>query len=265
MSHFDSNLATANFTTPTGAKLPTVFVLEDDEDARQSVVRTLESIGLHVRAFDTPSELVAAYDGESPGCLVLDLCLPQKSGLQLFEEIVEQFGWVATIFISGFAEIDCAVEAMQYGAINFLEKPVSRNRLLEQVNRAIELDRLMRSRRNERAGIEAKIQSLSSREQQVLNLVMIGQSTKEIAKTLSINQKTVEGHRANLFRKMDVRSLPQLSLLMVKLEKLRGVSGALCWQGGVARLTTWSESALGALNSGPVQFRPGADLPNNAG
>ena len=149
--------------------------------------------------------------------------LPGISGLTLFERLRSK-GYVApVVFVSGHAEVEVAVKAMQAGAWDFLEKPFSRERILDLINKAIEFDSEARYALAEIDEIENRIASLTPRESEMLVLVMECKSTKEIASQLKVSTKTVEGHRIHLFRKMQVSALPQLALLMARLEKLRTI------------------------------------------
>lgn len=205
-------------------KSPTVFVVEDDDDMRESIERMVSTIGIAVEVFNSPVDFLEQFDPTDPGCLIFDIRLPSMSGMQLFETLRSQGHVSPVIFVTAYAETDLCVRAMHRGAWDFMEKPFSRGRLLDCINEAIAFDAARRVELAEREAIDSRIESLTPRESQVLNRMMEGHSTKEMAKLLSVSTKTVEGHRANVFLKMDTGSLPQLSLLMARHSELRNLS-----------------------------------------
>ena len=201
---------------------PTVVIVDDDDDMRRSMVRMITSVGRKVDAYSSPNEFLAAFHPDDCSCLIFDLRMPNMSGLQLFERMRKTYGYVApVIFVTGFGDIEGAVRAMRDGAWDFMEKPFSRTHLLDRVNEAIEFDLAMRDNQAERKTIEERIEFLTAREREILDLIMAGETTKDIAKQLGVSTKTVEGHRTNLFQKMDVNSLAQLT--MAKLTVLQKV------------------------------------------
>lgn len=198
----------------------TVVIVDDDDDMRRSMERLISSIGRKVRAFGSPAEFLEGFRSDDCSCLILDIRLPGMSGLQLYRRLQSNGHVPPVIFVTGYGEIEAAVRAMRDGAWDFMEKPFSRNRLLDRLNEAIEFDRSMRNRRNEIQQIEDRLALLTEREVEILGRIMEGKTTKEIAKQLGVSTKTVEGHRAHLFRKLGVNSLPQLALLMARLSEL---------------------------------------------
>jgi two-component system, LuxR family, response regulator FixJ len=204
---------------------PIITIVEDDDDVRRSMERIVASVGRKVDGYNSPTDFLAAFNPECCGCLILDLRMPVMSGSQLFQRLRELYAYVApVIFVTGHGDVEEAVRAMRNGAWDFLEKPFSRNRLLDRMNEAIEFDRAMRIKQSERKVIEDRLESLTGREREVLNQVMAGSTTKEIAKHLGLSSKTVEGHRTSLFHKMGANSLPQLSLIMAKLAELQNLA-----------------------------------------
>lgn len=204
---------------------PTVVIVDDDDDMRRSMVRMITSAGRKVDAYGSPADFLATFRPEECSCLIFDLRMPTMSGLQLFQRLRKSYGYVApVIFVTGYGDIEGAVRAMRDGAWDFMEKPFSRNRLLDRMNEAIEFDSAMRGKLAERQAIEERIDALTAREREILELIMAGETTKDIAKQLDVSTKTVEGHRAHLFQKMEVNSVAQLSLTMAKLALLHDVA-----------------------------------------
>lgn len=204
----------------TGAPaLSTVFVVDDDPGIRDSLQWLIGSVGLPVELFGTADEFLRYYDGSRPGCLVLDIRLPDMSGLQLQEELQRRGFAVPLIVISGYAEVPVAVRAMKAGAIDFIEKPFSDQTLLGRIQQAIELDLRTRASLARRAEAERRLSLLSRRERQVMELVVAGRSNKAIASSLGLSPKTVEVHRAQVMKKLHVDSLAELVRLVLSSHK----------------------------------------------
>lgn len=202
----------------------TVYVVEDDDDMRLSMIRMITSCGVSVEAFHSPRDFLDSFSPEHHGCLILDLRLPVMSGMQLFEKLRSDEYHIPVIFVTAHAEVEVSVEAMRRGAWDFMEKPFSRNRLVDRINEAIQFDADQRTKLAERRAVMSRIDSLTDRESDILRHIMAGNSTKETAKELKVSPKTVEGHRGRLYRKLGVSSLPQLSLLMAKFYFMRDSS-----------------------------------------
>jgi two-component system response regulator TtrR len=201
---------------------PTVYVVDDDPGARQAIVWMLESAGRHVQAFDSGEEFLAAYRPERTGCLVLDLRLRGMTGLALQDELVRRGIALPVIMMTGYAEVSAAVEALQRGAIDFIEKPVDDARLLERIETAFALDAERRRRECLRRACAARIERLTRREREVMAMVVAGKANKVVAYELGISHKTVESHRASVMTKLEVQSFADL----VRLE----------WQAGHGEL-----------------------------
>lgn len=198
----------------------TVFLVDDDIDIRDALKLLLQSMRLHVRTFASASEFLTFYDPEWPGCLLLDVYLPGMSGPQLQDELIAQAIDLPIIFLTGYSDLAVAVEAMKKGAYDFLEKPVRDQVLIDQVNAALAEDDCRRCRRRRIAIVQQKLGLLTAREQEVLDLLWVGKTTRALAESLGISQKTVQIHRAQVFKKIGARSLPELIVL------LRGVNPA---------------------------------------
>ncbi|MDP6554145.1 MAG: response regulator [Pirellulaceae bacterium] len=187
-----------------------VFLVDDDDGVRQSLEFILANVGEPVVSFSSPADLLANYDVDRPGCLVLDLKLPQMDGLELWSELRKRGGYHPCIIITGHGTVSDAVEAFRSGAVDFLEKPFHHEVLVERVRAALEYDKEQRASRLRHDALQSKLSQLTPRERQVLDLVLDGKLSKQIARELNITTKTVEVHRSNVTRKMEVGSVAQL-------------------------------------------------------
>ena len=197
---------------------PTVFVVDDDESVRGSLRFLLRSAGLDSRAFGSAPEFLAAYDPAQPGCLVLDVRMPGMSGLELQQELNLRGAIVPVIFITGHGDIPMAVEAMQHGAHDFLQKPFRDQDLIERVRRALAKDARTRAALEEHARIRSRLESLTAREREVMALMARGKPNKIIAHELGVSQRTVEIHRARVMEKSGASSLAELVRMVMNLE-----------------------------------------------
>ena len=197
---------------------PTVFVVDDDESVRGSLRFLLRSAGLEGRAFGSAREFLATYDPAQPGCLVLDVRMPGMSGFELQQELNLRGAIVPVIFITGHGDIPMAVEAMQHGAHDFLQKPFRDEDLIERVRRALEQDARTRAALEKHAGIRSRLESLTAREREVMALMVRGKPNKIIAHELGVSQRTVEIHRARVMEKSGASSLAQLVRMVMILE-----------------------------------------------
>ncbi len=192
------------------AEAATVFVVDDDQAVRDSLQWLIQSVGLRVETFSDALTFLDQADPSRPGCVVLDVRLPGISGLEVQEQLAERgLDW-PIIVITGHGDVPMAVRAMKSGALDFIEKPFSDQVLLDQVQRAIELDTRRRSERAETDGITQRINTLTPREREVLDLVVAGKVTKQIARELNLADKTVEAHRARVMEKMRAESIAHL-------------------------------------------------------
>jgi FixJ family two-component response regulator len=188
----------------------TVFVVDDDEAVRNSLSLLLKSQGIPAVAYDSATKFLAAYDPEQPGCIILDVRMPGMSGLELQDELNRRGAVIPVIFITGHGDVPMAVEAMQHGALDFLQKPFSDKDLTDRIQRALATDNRNRALLGEKDRIRACLSALTRREIQVLRLVTLGKSNKVIAGDLGVSQRTVEIHRAHLMEKMGATSLAHL-------------------------------------------------------
>ena len=203
---------------------PTVFVVDDDADLRQSLGWLLESVGLRFRSYATAEEFLGDYDPDESGCLLLDVRMPGLSGLDLQEELRRRGVPPPIIVMTGHARVPMAVRALKGGAIDFIKKPFSDQALLEHVRKAIDLDRRTRRVRMECSEFAERLTYLTPRERDVMNLVILGKPNKIIADDLGISAKTVEIHRGRVMEKLQVGSVAELVRLNL-LWKANGVGG----------------------------------------
>lgn len=204
-----------------------VYVVDDDISVREAVRNLLRSIGLEVEAFGTAEQFLSEKRRDAPSCLVLDVRLPGVSGLDLQRQLVEANIQIPIIFITGHGDIQMSVRAMKAGAVEFLPKPFRDQDLLDAVQQAIGRDRADRQHRVETEQIRQRYESLTSREQEILVLVVQGFVNKQIADELNITEPTVKMHRGRMMQKMAADSLADL----VRMSQRLGVSG------GQSRLT----------------------------
>jgi len=199
---------------------PTVYVVDDDAAVRNSLRFLIESAGFHVATFANAREFLTGYEGDGPGCLVLDVRLPGSSGLDLQQQLVAEGITIPVIIVTGHGDVPIAVRAMRTGALDFIEKPYDDQVLLDRIRHAVELDNRNRRDRAQRQDILARVALLTPREREVLDGVVGGSANKQIAGDLGISTKTVEAHRAHVMEKMRVESLAEL----VRLVQIAGVA-----------------------------------------
>jgi len=197
---------------------PTVFLVDDDEAVRDSLGFLMKSVALSSRPFSSADEFLAEFDPECPGCLVLDIRMPGMSGMELQQKLIDMRAILPIIFITGHGDIPMAVEAMQRGAVDFIPKPFRDHELLDRINKALEDDQKNRSTLLEREEVEKRIEELTPREKQVMELVVQGHANKVIAGDLDVSQRTVEIHRARVMEKMQARSLAQLVRMVMQIQ-----------------------------------------------
>lgn len=197
---------------------PTVFVVDDDESVRGSLRFLLRSVGLESHAFGSAPEFLAAYDPAQPGCLVLDVRMPGMSGLELQQELNVRGATIPVVFITGHGDVPMAVEAMQHGAHDFLQKPFRDEELIERVQRALARDAKTRAGLKAHESIRERLDSLTPRERQVLALMARGKPNKIMAYELGVSQRTVEIHRARVMEKSGASSVAELVRMVMDVE-----------------------------------------------
>lgn len=189
---------------------PTVFVVDDDQAVRTSLELLMRSVGHRVETFQSAQEFLDSGAATRRGCLILDIRMAGMSGLELQHRLKETGSLLPVIVITGHGDVPIAVRAMKDGAMEFLEKPFSKQLLLEHVREALRLDEARRAADSNRSTSEARLATLTPRERQVMDLVVAGKASKEIALVLGISKKTVDVHRARVMQKLEAGSIPQL-------------------------------------------------------
>jgi two-component system response regulator FixJ len=196
-------------------KTPTVFIVDDDDGVRSSIRLLLKSIGLAATPMASAQEFLAAFDPAQPGCLVLDIRMPAMSGMELQQQLNLRGATIPVIFITGHGDVPMAVEAMQLGAFDFLQKPFRDQELIDRVQKALARDRDTRAALQKHDQIRQKLQSLTPRETEVLELMTKGKQNKVMAGELGLSQRTVEIHRAHVMEKMGASSVAQLVRMVI--------------------------------------------------
>jgi two-component system response regulator FixJ len=201
---------------------PTVFVVDDDEAMCEALQWLLESAGLRVRTYDSAEAFLEHYQPGQPGCLVLDVRMRGMSGLELQSRLVQGGFGIPVIIITGHGDVPMAVRAVKSGAVDFLEKPVNDQVLLERIRHALELDARLQKVLRQRSDIAARLARLTQRERQVMDLVVACKMNKQIAAQLGVSEKTVEVHRRRAMRKLEVRSTAEFLRLAFLANAPRG-------------------------------------------
>ena len=188
----------------------TVYVVDDDKLARESLEWLIESVGLPVKTFDSGQAYLDDYDKSSTGCLVLDVRMPDISGLDLHAKLKQDGCTLPVIIMTGHADVEMAVRAMKAGVYDFIEKPYNDSLMLERIQSAIAFDLDNRKEQERINSVKDRIETLTPREQEVLKYVLKSTANKVIASELGISIKTVELHRSNLMSKMQASSVTEL-------------------------------------------------------
>jgi two-component system response regulator FixJ len=195
----------------------TVAVVDDDAGVRNAMRSLLKSVGLNCTLFASAQEFLDAWQPSLQGCLVLDIRMPGMSGLELQQQLNLRGAVIPVIFMTGHGDIPMAVEAMQHGAFDFLQKPFRDQDLLDRIQRAIAKDAAMRKSLGEHARIRAHLESLTPREREVLDLMTQGKQNKVIGLDLGVSPRTIEIHRARVMEKMNAQSVAELVRMMLDL------------------------------------------------
>ena len=195
----------------------TVFIVDDDEEVRDALQLLMQSIGLNAKTYDSAQSYLDNFDANSPGCLVLDVRMKGMSGLALQSHLSSFDLHPPIIIITGHGDISMAVQAVQAGAVDFLEKPFNEQSLLESIYKAIEIDAEQRGVACKKAEIQERIERLTQREKEVMEEVVAGKRNKVIAYDLNISQSTVEAHRAKVMEKMEATSLSDLMRMIFSI------------------------------------------------
>jgi FixJ family two-component response regulator len=195
----------------------TVFVVDDDESVRSSITRLLRASGFSVKAFASAAEYLSDSDPGCPGCLLLDLRMPGIDGLELQDRLMEVDSVRPILFLTGHGGVPETVAAMKAGAVDFIEKPADPDSLVAAVESAVILDAERRREAAQIAAVESRLRTLTPRERQVFERVVVGRLNKQIARELGVSEKTVKVHRGRVMEKMGADSLADLARLAERL------------------------------------------------
>lgn len=200
------------------AEQPTVYVVDDDSQARKAVTTLIEAMGVESFSFNSAEEFLAGYDGRRPACLVTDVRMIGMSGLELQEELIRRGVDISVVVLTGFATTPGTVRAMRNGALTLLEKPCRDDELWEAIRDGLAADRQTHAAQAEVGEIRRRFETLTSKERDVLSHVAAGEANKVIARRLDVSLRTVELHRQNVFQKMGADSLAELVRMVVAIE-----------------------------------------------
>ena len=200
------------------AAVPTVFIVDDDRGVRQAVQDLVESVGLRAESFATGQEFLNKKRTSDPSCLVLDVRLPQMSGLDFQRKLADLGIQIPIIFITAHGDIPMSVRALKSGAVEFLTKPFRDQDLLDAIQQALQRDRAAREQRDEVHELHERFQALTARERAVMELVVTGMLNKQIASEIGASEATVKIHRGNVMQKMQAGSLVELVRIADKLK-----------------------------------------------
>ena len=195
----------------------TVFVIDDDGDVRASIQRLLKTVGLRGEAFASAQDFLQRNMPEGPSCLILDIRLPGMSGLEVQRKLIEAGISIPIIFISAHADVDMAVRAMKFGAVEFLTKPFRPQELVDAVQQALQRDAGMQRERRDISELQQRYKTLTAREREVMALFVSGMPTKQIASRLGVSEVTAAVHRGHVMQKMQAGSPAELGRMAEKL------------------------------------------------
>lgn len=195
-----------------------VFVIDDDEDVRDSLVELISSINLHANAYDSAISFLNEFDLNVPGCILADVRMPGMSGIELQHKLRELNAPQPLIIMTGHGDITMAVQAMKDGAFEFMQKPFRDQELLDCITKALELDNTNRRLLEKQLALQERVNCLTSREREVIDKVIDGKANKVIARELEISDRTVEIHRSHAMEKLGVKSVAELVKVMLNVQ-----------------------------------------------
>ncbi len=198
---------------------PTVFVVDDDPDVRQVLRRLITSVGLRVELYESANAFLEVCKPGTPGCILLDIRMPGMSGLEMQKELAAREIKLPVIFLTGHGDVQVAVHAMKAGALDFIEKPFNNQFLLDRVQQALTESVDADRDHAKHAEITHRMERLTPREHQVMELVAAGETNKGVARVLEISEKTVEIHRANVMDKMHAKTLADLVKMLLEVNR----------------------------------------------
>ena len=196
---------------------PTIYVVDDDDGMRRALDTLLSTVGYKTAVFSRPSEFLSQFKPEAHSCLVLDIRMPEMSGLEVQQQLNRRGSMLPVIFITGHGDVPMAVQAMKEGAFEFIQKPFRDQDLLDRINHALRQDADNRTNAARRSEVQHRLESLTPREKQVMNFIVDGSANKVIAIDLGLSERTVEIHRAKVMEKMGARSVAHLVKLHLTL------------------------------------------------
>ncbi len=206
----------------------TVFVVDDDQEVRDSLQALVQAMGFPVRVFATAAAFHGFYDKNMPGCLILDIRMPVQNGIELYQQLIAQGKRIPVIFITGHADVTTAVAAMKTGAIEFLEKPFDKHILRQLINKGLQLDGQWREKEREFAKFHDVIARLTDREKETLDLILAGKSNKQMAAELYLSERAIEMRRAAIMKKLNAKSIAELLDIAIThrvLSELQQITG----------------------------------------
>jgi FixJ family two-component response regulator len=198
---------------------PIIFVVDDDASVRDAISNLLESVGLRAKVFESTEAFWKAQRPSAPSCLVLDVRLPGVGGLEFQEQLAKANVSIPIIFITAHGDVPMTSRAMKAGAIEFLMKPFQKEDLLAAVRHGLDRDRIRRDEQAEVSVLQARVEQLTSREREVMDLVVTGLINKQIGAELGLSEVTVKAHRSHVMQKMEATSLAELVRMSDKLKR----------------------------------------------
>ncbi len=189
---------------------PVVFIVDDDPAVRDSLCMLVKGLGVQIQTYPAAEAFINDFDAGTPGCLVLDIRMGGMNGLELQEQLAQRQVDLPIIFITGYGDIPTAVRATRKGAVDFIEKPFNHEVLLERIQQAIKLNARSRQAKAQHAEVATRIENLSPREREVMELVISGMTSKQIARQLCRSEKTIKAHRLHLMKKLRAHTSTEL-------------------------------------------------------